>query len=343
MRKSEKTSTGLTRRTMLGAATALPLFAISTRRGEAAEFTPKLATGQDPTHPVNRRAQEAIDRIREATSGRVDMKLFPANQLGSDTDLLSQVRNGGVEFFNQSCSVLATLTQAAGIVNTGFAFTDYGSVWKAVDGPLGDYIRAEIAKVGLVAPARFWDNGFRQVTSSTRPIRKPADLEGFKIRVPPAPMLTSVFKSLGAGATPINFNELYSSLQTKVVEGQENALAITASARLYEVQKSCSMTGHVWDGYILLANRRAWASYPADVKKIITAELDRSGVDERADIAALSETLRKDLTAKGIEFIDVDRAEFRAALSKTTFYADWKEKYGPEAWGLLEAAVGKLA
>lgn len=342
MKKPEKTITGLTRRTMLSGAAALPLFAILTRRGEAAEFTPKLATGQDPTHPVNKRAQEAIDRIREATSGRVDMKLFPANQLGSDTDLLAQVRNGGVEFFNQSCSVLATLTQAAGIVNTGFAFTDYGNVWKAVDGPLGDYIRAEIAKVGLVAPVRFWDNGFRQVTSSTRPIRKPADLEGFKIRVPPAPMLTSVFKSLGAGATPINFNELYSSLQTKVVEGQENALAITASARLYEVQKYCSMTGHVWDGYIILANRRAWASYPDDVKKIISAEFDKSGADERADIAALSETLRKDLTAKGIEFIDVDRAEFRAALSKTSFYADWKEKYGAEAWGLLEAAVGKL-
>ena len=86
------------------------------------------------------------------------------------------------------------------------------------------------------------------------------------------------------------------------------------------------MTGHVWDGYIILANRRAWAAFPDDVKKIISAELDKSGADERADIAALSETLRKDLTAKGVEFFDVDRGEFRAALAKTPFYKEWKDK-----------------
>ncbi|MFG1183983.1 TRAP transporter substrate-binding protein [Xanthobacter aminoxidans] len=336
------TKNGLTRRHVLAAGAALPLFSILTRRGEAAEFTYKYATGQDPTHPVNKRAQEALDRIREATSGRVEIKLFPANQLGSDTDLLAQVRSGGVEFFNLSTSILATLVPVSGIVNTGFAFPDYATVWKAVDGDLGKYIRTQIEKTGLVAPAKFWDNGFRQITSSTREIRTPQDLNGFKIRVPPAPMLTSVFKSLNAGATPINFNELYSALQTKVVEGQENPLAIIASTRLYEVQKSCSMTGHVWDGYVILGNRRAWGTLPEDVRAVITRELDKSAVDQRADIASLNQSLRADLTAKGITFIDVDREQFRKALASTPFYGEWKAKYGDEAWGLLEAAVGKL-
>lgn len=336
------TKTGLTRRHVLAAGAALPLFSILTRRGEAAEFTYKYATGQDPTHPVNKRAQEALDRIREATSGRVEIKLFPANQLGSDTDLLAQVRSGGVEFFNLSTSILATLVPVSGIVNTGFAFPDYATVWKAVDGDLGKYIRTQIEKTGLVAPAKFWDNGFRQITSSTREIRTPQDLSGFKIRVPPAPMLTSVFKSLNAGATPINFNELYSALQTKVVEGQENPLAIIASTRLYEVQKSCSMTGHVWDGYVILGNRRAWGTLPEDVRAVVTRELDKSAVDQRADIASLNQSLRADLTAKGITFIDVDRELFRKALASTPFYGEWKAKYGDEAWGLLEAAVGKL-
>jgi tripartite ATP-independent transporter DctP family solute receptor len=336
------TKTGLTRRHVLAAGAALPLFSILTRRGEAAEFTYKYATGQDPTHPVNKRAQEALDRIREATSGRVEIKLFPANQLGSDTDLLAQVRSGGVEFFNLSTSILATLVPVSGIVNTGFAFPDYATVWKAVDGDLGKYIRTQIEKTGLVAPAKFWDNGFRQITSSTREIRTPQDLNGFKIRVPPAPMLTSVFKSLNAGATPINFNELYSALQTKVVEGQENPLAIIASTRLYEVQKSCSMTGHVWDGYVILGNRRAWGALPEDVRAVVTRELDKSAVDQRADIASLNQSLRADLTAKGITFIDVDREQFRKALASTPFYGEWKAKYGDEAWGLLEAAVGKL-
>ncbi len=333
---------GLTRRHLLAAAAAVPLAGILPRRAHAAEFNYKLATGQDPTHPVNTRAQEAADRIREATKGRMDIKIFPANQLGSDTDLLAQVRSGGVEFFNLSTSILATLVPVAGIVNTGFAFPDYATVWKAMDGQLGTYIREQIGKAGLVAPMKLWDNGFRQITSSTREIKTPEDLKGFKIRVPPAPMLTSVFKSLEASATPINFNELYSALQTKVVEGQENPLAIIASARLYEVQKYCSMTGHVWDGYVMLGNRRSWAALPEDVRAIVIREFDASGLSERADIAALSQSLRQDLTAKGVTFLDVNRELFRAALAKTSFYGDWRVKYGDEAWGLLEAAVGKL-
>lgn len=332
----------LTRRSLIAGAASLPLVTIITRRGEAAEFSYKYATGQDPTHPVNKRAQEALDRIREKTSGRVEFQLFPANQLGSDTDLLQQVRSGAVEFFNLATSILATLVPVSGITNTGFAFANYDLVWKTMDGPLGEHIRAQIAKAGLVAPAKFWDNGFRQISSSTREIRKPEDLVGFKIRVPPAPMLTSVFKTLQAGATPINFNELYSALQTKVVEGQENPLAIISSARLYEVQKFISMTGHVWDGYCVLANRRAWTALPADVQAIVTEELNASGAQERADIASLSKSLRADITAKGITFIDVDQELFRVALAKTSFYSDWKAKFGDEAWGLLESSVGKL-
>ena len=194
---------GISRRTFLKAGAtmtaAAPLWSISRRAMAAPEFSYKLATGQDPTHPVNIRAQEAINHIREATNGRLDIKLFPQNQLGSDTDLLSQVRNGGVEFFNQASSILATLTPAAGIVNTGFAFKDYDAVWKAMDGDLGNYIRAQIAKSGIVSVSKVWDNGFRQISSSTRALRAPADLKGFKIRVPQAPMLTSLFKALDAG------------------------------------------------------------------------------------------------------------------------------------------------
>ena len=139
-------------------------------------------------------------------------------------------------------------------------------------------------------------------------------------------MLTSLFKALDAGPAPINFNELYSALQTKVVEGQENPLAIIATARLYEVQKSCSLTGHVWDGYWILGNKRAFEKLPADMR----------------DIAKLSVSLRKELEGKGITFIEVDRQPFREALSKTTFYKDWKAKYGEEAWSNLEKSSGKL-
>ena len=340
---TKRKPTTITRRSLLMAAAAVPLCGILTRRASAAEFSYKLATGQDPTHPVNVRGQEAIDRIREATSGRLEIKLFPANQLGSDTELLTQVRSGGVEFFNQSSSILATFVPAAGIVNTGFAFTNYESVWQGMDGELGAYIRAQIAKTPIMTISKVWDNGFRQVTSSGREIRTPDDLKNFKIRVPPAPILTSLFKALEAGPAPINFNEVYSALQTKVVDGQENPLPIIATTRLYEVQKSCSLTGHVWDGYWILGNKRAFERLPKDVQEIVTREFDRSATDQRADIAKLSESLRVDLTAKGLQFIDVDRTAFRQALAKTSFYADWKAKFGNEAWAQLEKISGKLA
>jgi tripartite ATP-independent transporter DctP family solute receptor len=336
------TPPAFTRRQMLGAASALPLFSIARRPAYAAEFTYKFATGQDPSHPVNKRAQEAIDRIRNATGGRLDIKLFPANQLGSDTDLLSQVRSGGVEFFNQASVVLSTLVPAAGIVNTGFAFHDYAEVWKAMDGRLGNYVRSQIERVGLLTMSRPWDNGFRNVTTSTKAVRSPADLKGMKLRVPAAPMLSSLFTALGASPTPINFNEVYSALQTKLVEGEENPLAIISTARLYEVQKFCSLTRHVWDAYWILGNRKAIERLPADIQEIVRRELDKAATDERADVAALNGTLRAELASKGIQMIEPDKKAFKEALGKAGFYRDVKARFGDQAWKLLEDSVGSL-
>jgi TRAP-type transport system periplasmic protein len=332
----------LSRRAVLAAGASVPLVSILSRRAGAADFTLKFATGQDPSHPVNKRAGEAIGRIKEATGGRVEINLFPANQLGSDTDLLGQIRNGAVDYLNIASSVLATLVPSAGIVNTGFAFASYDEVWKAMDGDLGKFVKGEIENVGVLQIGKSWDNGFRQLTSSTREIRTPDDLKGFKMRVPAAPILTSLFQALGAGPTPINFNEVYSALQTKVVEGQENPLAIIATAKLYEVQKYCSLTSHVWDAYIILGNRRSFQRLPTDVQEIVTRELNTAADAERVDIAALSKSLRDDLSSKGLQFVEVDKPAFRATLGKTTFYKDWREKFGDKGWTLLEQAVGKL-
>jgi TRAP-type C4-dicarboxylate transport system substrate-binding protein len=108
------------------------------------------------------------------------------------------------------------------------------------------------------------------------------------------------------------------------------------------VQKSCSLTGHVWDGYWILGNKRAWQRLPEDLRTIVSRELDRSADAQRADVAKLSVSLRESLAAKGIAFIDVDRAQFRAALGRTSFYKDWKTKYGDVAWSHLEDVSGKL-
>jgi TRAP-type C4-dicarboxylate transport system substrate-binding protein len=133
---------------------------------------------------MNARAKEMAAAIKTETNGRFDLQIFPNNQLGSDTDMLSQIRSGGVEFFTLSGLILATLVPAASISGIGFAFPDYATVWKAMDGGLGAYVRGEIAKSGLVVMDNIWDNGFRQTTSSSKPINHPDDFKGFKIRVP---------------------------------------------------------------------------------------------------------------------------------------------------------------
>ena len=334
--------TRLPRRALLAGA-ALPLFAIRSHPAGAAEFSYKYANNLPTTHPLNIRAAEAVARIKDATSGRVEIAIFPNNQLGSDTDTLSQLRSGAVEFFTLSGLILSTLVPVASINGVGFAFKDYSQVWPAMDGALGAVVRGEVAKRGLYAFARQWDNGYRQITSSTKPIRTPEDLAGFKIRVPPSPLWTSMFKAFGAAPVTINFSETYSALQTRIADGQENPLAIIETAKLYEVQKYLSVTNHMWDGFWFLANRRAWEALPAPLREIVEREINASALAEREDVARLNATLEAALKARGLEFVPTDASAFRAALKKAGFYAEWRDKFGQEAWGALEGAVGSLA
>ena len=333
----------ITRRTLLAGASATALTLPMGRAfAQKAEFAYKYANNLPVSHPMNIRAKEMADAIRAETKGRVDIQIFPSSQLGSDTDMLSQVRSGGVEFFTLSGLILSTLVPAAAITGIGFAFPDYGTVWKALDGDLGAHVRAQIAKSGLVAMDKIWDNGFRQITSSTKPIVTADDLKGMKIRVPPSPLWTSMFKAFDAAPTSINFSEVYSALQTKVVEGQENPLAIISTAKLYEVQKYCSLTNHMWDGFWFLANKKAWERLPEDLRSIVAKHINAAGMKERVDVAALNATVQKELTDKGMVFNLPKTESFRERMRKAGFYAEWKAKFGDEAWALLERSTGKL-
>ncbi len=300
---------------LAGAAVAAPFVA----RAQDAEFAYKYANNLPDAHPMNARAKEMAAAIKRETDGRFDLRVFPNNQLGSDTDTLSQLRSGGVEFFTLSGLILSTLTPATAINGIGFAFPDYATVWKAMDGELGKYVRAQIAKANLVVMEKIWDNGFRQITSSTRPINTPDDLRDFKIRVPVSPLWTSMFQALGAAPTSINFNEVYSSLQTRVVDGQENPLAVIATAKLYEVQKFCSLTNHMWDGFWFLANRRAWEALPQAIRDVVAKNINAAGDKEREDVASLNGSLQQDLANKGLAFSRPSPAPFRDKLRQSGF------------------------
>ena len=268
-------------------------------RAQQAQWSYKYANNLPDAHPMNVRAREMAKAIKEETGGRFDLQIFPSSQLGSDTDTLSQIRAGGVEFFTLSGLILSTLVPAASINGIGFAFPSYDAVWKAMDGDLGAYVRAQIAKSGLVAMDKIWDNGFRQTTTSTKPIVTPDDFKGMKLRVPPSPLWTSMFKALDASPASINFNEVYSALQTKIVDGEENPLAIISTAKLYEVQKYCSLTNHMWDGFWFLANQRAWEALPDGVRGIVGKNINIAGLKEREDVAELNATLQQKSCRQG--------------------------------------------
>jgi tripartite ATP-independent transporter DctP family solute receptor len=190
---------------------------------------------------------------------------------------------------------------------------------------------------------KIWDNGFRQITNNVKPIATVADLSSMKIRVPIGKLWISLFESLGAAPSGISFNEVYSALQTHVVDGQENPLAIASVARLYEVQKYCSLTNHMWDGFWVLSNKNAWNKIPPRLQEIAAKNFNEYAVLQRKDIAEMNSQLRKSLEEKGMAFNTADPASFRDKLRSSNYYANWRKEFGDDAWTLLEKFSGKLA
>ena len=336
-------ATSMSRRRFVGSALAgASALAFGSAQAQSAKYRLRYGTAFPATHPGVIRIIEASELIKKQTNGLVDLQVYPNSQLGSEPDMFSQVRSGALDFMSTS-GVNQTVVPIGGINAVAFAFESYDQVWSAMDGDLGNHVRGEFAKVGLHVLPKCLDNGYRNITSGAKPITSPDDLKGFKIRVPGNPLWVTLFKTLGAAPTPINFGELYAALQTRIVDGQENPLALIQSAKLYEVQKYCSLTNHMWDGFWFLANRRAWEAVPADMRAIVAKHINAAAVKEREDVAKLNAGLQAELASKGLTFNQPNVAPFRDKLRTAGFYAEWKGKYGDEAWALLEKAVGKLS
>ncbi|MFQ3455335.1 TRAP transporter substrate-binding protein [Bradyrhizobium sp. UFLA01-814] len=334
----------MTRRRVLGtgsAAVAATMFGKPALA--AAEFDLKLGVNTPETHPLTMRLTEAAKAVGAQSSGRVHITVFANSQLGGDPEMLSQVRAGGIELLAAPSMTLSTLVPLSGLPSIGFAFQSYDQVWAAMDGGVGDLVREAITKTGVVPLKKVWDNGFRQITSSSsRQLNSVDDLKGFKIRVPVTALLTSLFSGLGALPSSISYSELYSALQTHIVEGQENPLAQVSTGKLYEVQKFCALSNHCWSGYWILGNRRTMAGLPPDLLELINAAFDAAAVKERADLVEMDRSLQAELTEKGMTFNKPDPVQFRAALVKAGFYTQWQKTYGADAWAALEKYTGKL-
>jgi tripartite ATP-independent transporter DctP family solute receptor len=295
------------------------------------------------SHPSSKAMEEACADIRRQSEGRIDIQFFPSAQLGSDAAMLTQVRSGALDMMTASGISMQVVSPIAGISGMAFAFSDYAHVWQAMDGELGAGIRDGLDKVGIYAFPKILDSGYRNITTSNRPINSVDDLKGMKMRVPPSPVWVSLFTALGSSPTSITINELYSALQTKIVDGQENPLTIIESGKYYEVQKYCSITEHMWDGLWIIANSKRIKSLATDELALVTKSFETATVKQRAETERLNIDLESSLKAKGLVFNRPDKAQFRETLTKAGFYADWKQKYGADAWMILEKYSGRLA
>jgi TRAP-type transport system periplasmic protein len=338
----------ITRRTMLtrvslAAAGALASPAILRWPANAAEFAYKYGTALPEGHPMVIRSKEAATKIKEESGGKLDITLYPSSVLGQDTAMMSQAIAGALEIYGMSLDILAQKSPSAAIFGVGFAFPDYDTAWKAMDGDLGKYCRDISEKVGLHCLDKAFDHGFRQITMKSKPINGPDDLKGVKIRLPVAPLFISLFKALGASPTPINFGEVYSALQTGLVDGQENPLILIDTAKLYEVQKYCSMTNHIWVGLHAAFNPDAWKRLSPELQEITYKHLSAAAIAERADWQEMDRTEIEKMTKGGLTFNKPETKPFQEALRKAGFYPEVKKQMGDEAWKLLEKYTGPLA
>ncbi len=310
---------------------------------QGAKVTLKVGGQFQGTHPASLAMEEACSEIRKQSSGRIDIQFFPNAQLGSDAAMLTQVRSGVLDMMTASGISMQVIAPIAGISGMAFAFRDYDHVWQALDGDLGASIRAGLDKVGIYAFPKCLDSGYRNVTTSTHPINTVDDFKGVKMRVPPSPVWVSLFTALGSSPTSITINELYSALKTKIVDGQENPLTVIEAGKYYEVQKYCSITEHMWDGLWIIANGKRFKSLsPAD-QDMITKAFEVATLKQRANTARQNVDLEETLKGEGLVFNHPEKTQFRSALSKAGFYAEWKQKYGPEAWATLEKFSGSLS
>jgi tripartite ATP-independent transporter DctP family solute receptor len=335
--------TARTTRSAFITTTAATLASIGVVRSpaRAAEITGKAGTNQPPDHPLSLAMKDLWDAVRTQTNGRVDVAVFPNNQLGGDTAMMQQLRAGALQVMTLDGGILEAVVPVAGIQSVGFAFSDSAGAFRAFDGKLGAYVRGEIEAKGIHPFDKIWENGMRMITSSTRPVHNDADLAGFKMRTPNSRIALDLFRSLGAAPTSMNFSELYTSLQTHVVDGQENPLANIEFARFFEVQKYLTLSGHMWGGYWLLAGGEWWKGIPPDLQAVITRNASTYTDRQRRDVMKLNDTLIGKLRSQGMEVIEKpDRASMKAKLGE--FYGRWKTEFGATPWALLEGYAGKL-
>jgi tripartite ATP-independent transporter DctP family solute receptor len=326
----------LTRRSFVAGAAVGPAL-VFVRSLRAAEFTFVQFHNQPTASSLHRRLVEMWTAIRDETRGRVYTRVFPENNKthGSDPAVLKMLTSGEVQFFTVMGGILGTVVPSAEVQQMPFWFLTAAAAQQAMDGALGAYLREEMAAKAIFGfPAGAFDNGMRQIAGRKRPIVRPEDLIGVRMRVPAGALVTETFRALGAETITINSDGIYEALKTGRVDAQENPLALLSLFKLDQVVRYVSMTNHMWSGFNLLAHLPTWKRLPADITKIIERNAAKYVRLQRRDQEQLNASLPAALARRGLVFNDVSAGLFRSQLSSV--YGTWKKRLGTKCWTLLE-------
>lgn len=267
-------------------------------------------------HPQSLGAKLMKEMIEKETDGRVTVSLHLNSQLGAERESVEQVQHGALEMATASAGPLTTFDKNMMVLDIPFAFDSYEQAWMVLDGHAGQDLFKSLESVGLKGLA-YMENGFRQTTNNLRPITKPEDLNGIKLRTMEAPMHMENFAQLGANPTPVPWSELYQTLSQNIVDGQENPLANLWEIQLWEVQKYVSLTNHIYDPMPLVTNLEWFNGLPKQDQMIISKAAILGQNQSRFINKEREEVLKGSLATKGMIVNELSAQELSVFRDKS--------------------------
>ena len=286
----------------------------------------KLAHSMAVDHPRNVAALKFAELVKERTGGKVEIVVYPNSQLGSEVQIAEAVKMGSIDF-SALGPAFANYVPESAVFGLPFLYGSYQEAYASIDGPLGKKMIPLSQEKGFFLLS-IWDHGFRHVTNNIKPIEKPEDLKGLKVRTPEEFVNVETFKTLGCSVMAMPFAELYLALQQKVVDGEENPFGNIYYGKLYEVQKYLSLTSHIYTSTPLIANLNTWNKIPKDVQDIMLQAAEESKISMRKLIQEDENKLLSDLKAKGMIVNTPDLAPFREAAKPV--YKNLEDRIGKD-------------
>jgi tripartite ATP-independent transporter DctP family solute receptor len=333
----------LVRRTVLAAAAAAAFAAPFAALAQ--DIKPRLIRfgyGLNEQSNQGRAVKVFAEAVEKASGGKMKVRAIGAAALGPDTQMQQALIGGAQEMMVGSTATLVGITKEMALWDTPFLFNNAKEADAILDGPIGQKVIDKLPEKGLVGLV-YWENGFRNLTNTKRPVTKLEDLEGIKLRVMQNNVYLDSFKTLGANAVPLPFSELFSALETKTVDGQENPYNTILSSKFYEVQKYLSVTNHVYSPWIVLVSKKWWDGLSKDEQKVLMDAAKASREFERKDTRDEAAKALGELKAKGMQINELSPAESARMRDKLTrVNASIGANVGMDLWNETQAALAKL-